>query len=165
MLTVHSVAITLPMTVGAPLIRTDCGKWILVPMPSSSWVLDPVKEWMVSSSSNWAFRCENLITASRTWLPLTLLSPKDQRWNAKYLFLTCPERGPEQRWACRGGRLSATSAPPLIPPSSSFPRAGLGPTGWAPQSLGKQEPMKHTSPSVRETPITGALHSILLLLG
>lgn len=60
-------------------------------------------------------------------------------------FLTCPERGLEQRWACRGGRWSATSAPPSALPSSSFPRGGLGPTGWAPQSLGRQESMNHTS--------------------
>lgn len=62
-------------------------------------------------------------------------------------FLTCPEQGLEQRWACQGGRWSATSAPPLAPPSSSSPRAALGRTGWAPQSLGKARGCETHPPS------------------
>lgn len=78
---------------------------------------------------NCPFRCEILIVAARTHTR--------QRRNTMHFFLTCPERGLEQRWACPGGQWSATWGPPLAPPSSSSPGGALGHRGWAPQSLGK----------------------------
>lgn len=92
------------------------------------------------------FRSEVFIAELRTLFPLHLALHSSWRRNTRNLSLTCPERGLEQRWACRGGRWSATSAPPWAPPTSSSPRAALGRTGWAPRSLGKARGCKHTRP-------------------
>lgn len=89
---------------------------------------------------------EVFIAELRTLFPLHLALHSSWRRNTRNLSLTCPERGLEQRWACRGGRWSATSAPPWAPPTSSSPRAALGRTGWAPRSLGKARGCEHTCP-------------------
>lgn len=103
----------------------------------SSWHWNPL---------NCPFRCEILIAAPRALFPLTqpFIQVKEE---TQCIFLTCPERGLERRWACRGGQWNATSAPPLAPPSSSSPRAALGRTGWAPRSLGKARSCETHPPS------------------
>lgn len=118
---------------------------------SLSWVLDPVKLLMTLLSSC-PFRCETLIAAPRTSFPLTWhFAQTNQGRNTTRFVLTCPERGLEQRWACLGGRSSATSAPTWGPPASSSPGAALGHTDWAPRSLRKARGCETHPPSSAAT--------------
>lgn len=106
-----------------------------------------VTELMTLFSFSHPFGGEVLTAEPRTLSPPHSAPHSNQSEKKhKVFFLTCPERGLEQRWACRGGRWSATSAPPWAPPTSSSPGAALGRTGWAPRSLGEARGREHTHP-------------------
>lgn len=104
-----------------------------------SQVLDPVKGSSRPSPPTCPFRSEVFIAELRTLFPLHLALHSSWRRNTRNLSLTCPERGLEQRWACRGGRWSFTSAPPWAPQPAALQEPHLVVQAELHEAWGKQE--------------------------